>query len=38
MFEENARKRGPLELFHLAASVKTGPIKHETDLLDGLDE
>jgi LmbE family N-acetylglucosaminyl deacetylase len=38
MFEENARKRGPRELFHLAASVKTGPIKHETDLLNGLDE
>ena len=38
LFEENARKRGAREMFHLAASVKPGPIKNETDLFDGIDE
>ncbi|HZP18362.1 MAG TPA: PIG-L deacetylase family protein [Terriglobales bacterium] len=31
-FEENIRKRGPTERFHLAASVEAGPAKLETDL------
>src|SRR5437868_8622970 len=38
IFEENARKRGAQEMFHLGASVKPGPIKNETDLFDGIDE
>ncbi|HEV2698005.1 MAG TPA: PIG-L family deacetylase [Terriglobales bacterium] len=38
IFEDNARKRGAREMFHLAASVKPGPIKNETDLFDGIDE
>lgn len=37
LFEENVRKRGPRELFHLAASIKAGPVKHETDLFDGVE-
>lgn len=32
LFEENARKRGRSELFHLAASVKAGALQSETDL------
>lgn len=35
LFEESVRKRGHKELFHLAASVKGGPAKQETDLFDG---
>lgn len=38
LFEENVRKRGAREMFHLAASVKPGPVKNETDLRDGIDE
>jgi LmbE family N-acetylglucosaminyl deacetylase len=37
-FEENARRARGREMFHLAASVKNGPIKQETDLFDGVDE
>jgi LmbE family N-acetylglucosaminyl deacetylase len=36
LFEENARKRGRQELFHLAASIKTGAVKHEADLFGGV--
>lgn len=38
LFEEYARKRGGRELFHLAASVKTGPVERETDLFAGISE
>ena len=38
LFEENTRKRGRQELFHLAASVKSGAVKPETDLFDGVME
>jgi LmbE family N-acetylglucosaminyl deacetylase len=38
MFEENVRKRGTLEHFHLAASIVTGPAKPETDLFAGVAE
>jgi LmbE family N-acetylglucosaminyl deacetylase len=37
LFEENVRKRGEKEMFHLAASVKHGPVRHETDLFDGVE-
>lgn len=37
-FEENARRAAGREMFHLAASVKTGSIKQETDLFDGVEE
>jgi len=37
LFEENVRKRGPREMFHLAASVKPGPMVQETDLLHDVD-
>ena len=36
LFEENVRKRGRCEMFHLAASVGAGAIKHECDLFDGV--
>jgi LmbE family N-acetylglucosaminyl deacetylase len=36
LFEENVRKRGKLEWFHLAASVKGGAAKQETDLFEGV--
>lgn len=35
-FEEHVRKRGKQELFHLAASVKSGAVKAETDLFEGV--
>ena len=38
LFEENVRKRGAREMFHLAASVKPGPAVQETDLFSGIDE
>lgn len=38
LFEQNVRNRSERELFHLAASVKGGPIRQETDLFDGVDE
>jgi LmbE family N-acetylglucosaminyl deacetylase len=37
LFEENVRKRGNTELFNLAASVKPGPVRHETDLFEGVE-
>ena len=37
LFEENVRKRGNTELFNLAASVKPGPVQHETDLFEGVE-
>ena len=36
IFEENARKAGPRELYHLAASIKPGPPPLETDLFEGV--
>jgi LmbE family N-acetylglucosaminyl deacetylase len=36
LFEEHARKGGRQELFHLAASVKSGAAKAESDLFDGV--
>ena len=36
LFEDNARKLGRRELFHLAASVKGGAVKSETDLFEGV--
>ena len=38
LFENNARRRGPVETYHLAASVKTGPVEMETDLFAGVVE
>jgi len=38
LFEDNVRNRSETELFHLAASVKGGPIRQETDLFEGVDE
>src|SRR6266568_5986297 len=38
LFENNVRRRGPVETFHLAAAVKTGPIAGETDLFEGVGE
>jgi LmbE family N-acetylglucosaminyl deacetylase len=37
-FEENARRAGGREMFHLLAWVKNGPIKLETDLFEGVDQ
>jgi LmbE family N-acetylglucosaminyl deacetylase len=36
LFEENARKRGESELYHLAASAKSGAPTPETDLFSGV--
>jgi LmbE family N-acetylglucosaminyl deacetylase len=36
LFEENARKRGRQELFHLAASVKGSAVRQESDLFEGV--
>jgi len=36
LFEENARQRGPRELFHLAASLRGGAVKSEPDLFEGI--
>jgi LmbE family N-acetylglucosaminyl deacetylase len=36
LFEAHARKRGPQELFYLAASIKAGAVKSETDLFEGI--
>ena len=38
LFEQNARKAGARELFHLAASIKSGPVKQETDLFENVEE
>jgi len=37
LFETNVRRRGRVEMFHLAASVQAGPIHHETDLFEGVE-
>jgi len=37
-FEENAKKAGGKELFHLVASSEGGPLHHETDLFEGVDD
>ncbi|HKW18631.1 MAG TPA: PIG-L family deacetylase [Terriglobales bacterium] len=38
LFEENVRKRGGKEIFHLAASVKSDTVRPETDLFAGVSE
>jgi LmbE family N-acetylglucosaminyl deacetylase len=38
LFEEYARKRGPRELFHLAAAVNAEPVAQESDLFAGISE
>lgn len=38
LFEENVRKRQGREMFHLAASVKRGAAKTETDLFEGISD
>jgi LmbE family N-acetylglucosaminyl deacetylase len=37
LFEENARRRGPSEIYHLAATVKTGAGQKESDLFEGVE-
>ena len=38
LFEENLRRRGPQEIFHLASSIQPGPFARETDLFQGIQE
>lgn len=38
LVEERLRRRGPKELFHLAAAIQAGPIRQETDLFEGISE
>jgi LmbE family N-acetylglucosaminyl deacetylase len=38
LFESHVRPRGKKEMFHLAASVKSGPASPETDLFAGISE
>jgi len=38
LFEENVGRRGPIEPFHLASSVKYAPMEQETDLLTGVSD
>lgn len=38
LFEQNVRNRSERELFHLTAWTKSGAIKQETDLFEGVDE
>lgn len=38
LFEENVRKRKGQEMFHLAASVNSGPVHSETDLFAGISD
>jgi len=38
LFEETVRKRGPQELFHLAASATPKKVEMETDLFTGIQE
>ena len=38
LFEQNARRVGAREMFHLAAWVKTGPVKQEADLFERVEE
>ena len=37
LFEGNARQRGPREMFHLVAAVKSQPVRPETDLFEGVE-
>jgi hypothetical protein len=37
-FEETIRKRGKLEVFHLANSIKPSKVEMETDLFAGVEE
>src|SRR5947209_5470829 len=37
LFEENIRKRGPQEMFHLAASTKPASLNQEKDLFEDVD-
>ena len=37
LFEDNLRKRGPKEMFHLQSSIQTGPAISEMDLFEGLE-
>ena len=36
LFEDNVRRRGRCEMFHLAARIGTGPVKQETDLFEPI--
>ena len=36
MFQEHVRRRGSVELFHLAANVHPGPVVQENDLFAGV--
>ena len=38
ILEENLRKREKKEMFHLAASINSAPVRSETDLLEGISE
>jgi LmbE family N-acetylglucosaminyl deacetylase len=38
LLEENMRKRGQVEVFHLAARIELGPATEETDLFEGVKE
>ena len=38
IFENMVRQHGTAEMFHLAASVRPGPIRQETDLFEGVNE
>jgi hypothetical protein len=37
-FEEHVRSRGPVQTFHLAATVRPGSAGQETDLFAGVSE
>ena len=38
LFEENVRRRGAREIFHLASSTHAGPLTRETDLFEDIQE
>jgi LmbE family N-acetylglucosaminyl deacetylase len=37
LFEQNVGKRGAREMFHLAAAIPPGPVRHESDLFEGVE-
>jgi LmbE family N-acetylglucosaminyl deacetylase len=37
LFEQNVSRRGAREMFHLAASIRSGPLAQETDLFAGVE-
>jgi LmbE family N-acetylglucosaminyl deacetylase len=37
LFEGNVRQRGPKEMFHFVAAVKSQPVRQETDLFEDID-